>query len=136
MKKKNFPVSEVRRFMEPGPVVLVSSAWKGKSNVMTMGWHMMLSEEPSLIGCFIWDQDHSFKMIRKSKECVINLPTVDIAKIVVKIGNTSGRDIDKFAKFKLTASPAAKEGRQEGGATTTERIPSTAIRAAAEPSPP
>ena len=108
MKKKNFPVSKVRRFMEPGPVVLVSSAWKGKSNVMTMGWHMMLSEEPSLIGCFIWDEDHSFEMIRKSKECVINLPTVDIAKIVVKIGNTSGRDIDKFAKFKLTASPAAK----------------------------
>jgi len=109
-RKKNFPVSDVRRFLEPGPVVLVSSRWKARSNIMTMGWHMVMSEEPSLIGCFIWDQDHSFEMIRKSRECVINIPTVDLAPTVVKIGNTSGRDIDKFATFKLTALPAKKVG--------------------------
>ena len=52
-RKKNFPVADVRRFIEPGPVVLVSSRWKGETNIMTMGWHMVMSEEPSLIGCFI-----------------------------------------------------------------------------------
>lgn len=102
-KKKDFPVSNVRRFIEPGPIVLVSSAYKGEQNIMTMGWHMIMEFEPSLIGCYIWNENHSFNMIRKSKECVINVPTVDIAEIVVGVGNCSGRDEDKFEKFNLTA---------------------------------
>jgi flavin reductase (DIM6/NTAB) family NADH-FMN oxidoreductase RutF len=100
--KKDFPVSNIRMFLEPGPIVLVSSVWKGETNIMTMGWHMVMGEEPSLIGCYIWDANYSFNMIRKSKECVINIPTVEIATTVIRIGNCSGRDTDKFAKFKLT----------------------------------
>jgi flavin reductase (DIM6/NTAB) family NADH-FMN oxidoreductase RutF len=106
--KRNFPVGNIRRFLEPGPIVLVSSAWKGETNIMTMGWHMVMGFQPSLIGCFIWDQNHSFNLVRKSKECVINIPTVDLAPKVVDIGNTSGRTIDKFAEFGLTAVPAAR----------------------------
>lgn len=104
--KQDFPVSDVRRFLEPGPIVLVSSAWKGQQNIMTMGWHMVMETEPSLIGCYIWTENHSFEMIRRSKQCVFNVPTVDLATKVVGIGNSSGRDIDKFAKFKLTPQPA------------------------------
>ena len=107
-QKKDFPVSNVRRFLEPGPVVLVSSAWQGETNVMTMGWHMIMEFEPSLVGCYIWSENHSFDMVRRSKECVINVPTVDLAEQVVGIGNTSGRDIDKFARFGLTAVRGAK----------------------------
>lgn len=106
--KRDFPVANVRRFLEPGPIVLVSSAWKGQTNIMTMGWHMIMEFEPSLVGCYIWRENHSFEMIRRSKECVINVPTVDMAKTVVAIGNTSGADIDKFATFKLTATNATK----------------------------
>jgi flavin reductase (DIM6/NTAB) family NADH-FMN oxidoreductase RutF len=105
-KKKDFPVSDVRRFLEPGPIVLLSSSWKGEENIMTMGWHMMM--EYSLIGCYIWTEDHSFDMVRKSKECVINIPTVDLAETVVKIGNCSGRDVNKFEEFNLTPQPAEK----------------------------
>lgn len=108
MKKKDFPVSEVRRFLEPGPIVLVSSAWKGKCDIMTMGWHMIMGFEPSLIGCYIWDENYSHELIKKSKQCVINVPTVDIATTVVKIGNCSGRDIDKFETFKLTSEKGKK----------------------------
>lgn len=100
--KKDFPAWNVRRFLEPGPIVLVSSAWKGEQNIMTMGWHMIMEFEPSLIGCYIWTENHSFQMVKKSKECVINIPTVDIASTVVGIGNCSGRDVDKFEKFGLT----------------------------------
>lgn len=106
--KKDFPVSNVRRFLEPGPIVLVSSAWKGRTNIMTMGWHMIMEFEPSLVGCYIWDANYSFEMIRRSRECVINVPTVELATTVVRIGNCSGRDVDKFAKFKLTATPGEK----------------------------
>jgi flavin reductase (DIM6/NTAB) family NADH-FMN oxidoreductase RutF len=106
--KKNLPVGDIRRFLEPGPIVLVSTAWKDETNIMTMGWHMVMGFEPSLIGCFIWDQNHSFDLARKSKECVINIPTVDLAPKVVDIGNSSGREIDKFAEFGLTAVPGKK----------------------------
>lgn len=106
--KKDFPVSNVRRFLEPGPIVLVSSAWKDKTNIMTMGWHMIMEFEPSLIGCYIWSENASRNMIQKSKECVINIPTVDIAATVVKIGNCSGRDVNKFETFNLTPVPGKK----------------------------
>src|SRR3546814_3759829 len=102
-EKKGFPVSDVRRFLEPGPIVLVSSAWRERTNIMAMGWHMVMGFHPSLIGCYIWSENYSFDMIRKSKQCVINIPTADLGTKVVCIGNSSGRDVDKFAKFKLTA---------------------------------
>jgi flavin reductase (DIM6/NTAB) family NADH-FMN oxidoreductase RutF len=105
-KKKDFPVSDMRSLIEPGPIVLVSSHWKGKSNIMTMGWHMVM--DYSTIGCFIWDQNHSREMIRKSKECVINVPTHDIIRKVIAIGNSTGADIDKFAEFALTPATAVK----------------------------
>jgi flavin reductase (DIM6/NTAB) family NADH-FMN oxidoreductase RutF len=107
-KKRDFPVSDIRRFLEPGPVVLVSSAWKGKMNIMTMGWHTVMEFTPSLIGCIISNQNHSFGMIKKSRECVINIPTQDMARKVVGIGNCSGSEIDKFKEFKLTAISASK----------------------------
>jgi len=106
--KRDFPVSDVRRFIEPGPIVLVSSAHGGETNIMTMGWHMIMEFEPSLIGCYIWSENHTRDLIRKSRECVINVPTVDMASKVVGIGNCSGRDTDKFARFNLTAEPSAK----------------------------
>src|SRR5262249_61415695 len=97
MRKRDWPVRDVRRFIEPGPIVLVSSAWKGETNIMTMGWHMVMGEEPSLIGCYIWDRNHSRELIRKSKECVFNIPTADIAATVVRIGNCSGPDVANVA---------------------------------------
>jgi flavin reductase (DIM6/NTAB) family NADH-FMN oxidoreductase RutF len=107
-KKKDFPVGQIRRFLEPGPVVLVSSAWKGRNNIMTMGWHTVMEFSPSLIGCIISSQNHSFEIIKKSKECIFNIPTQSMARKVVGIGNCSGSEVDKFTKFKLTAKPATK----------------------------
>lgn len=104
--KKDFPVSDVRRFLEPGPIVLVSSLWKGEKDIMTMGWHMIM--DYTHIGCYIWTQNHSFDLIRKSKECVINIPTIELADKVVGIGNCSGRDVNKFDEFRLTALSGEK----------------------------
>jgi flavin reductase (DIM6/NTAB) family NADH-FMN oxidoreductase RutF len=105
-KKHNFPVSEIRRFLESGPIVLVSSAFKSERNIMTMGWHTVMEFVPSLVGCVIASGNHSYELVNRSKECVINVPTVELARTVAGIGNCSGADTDKFAKFKLTAAPA------------------------------
>lgn len=102
-KKHDFPVSDIRRFLEPGPVVLVSSAYKDQRNIMAMGWHMVMEFTPSLVGCLISSGNHSHEMIARSKNCVINIPALELARTVAKIGNCSGADTDKFKKFKLTA---------------------------------
>jgi flavin reductase (DIM6/NTAB) family NADH-FMN oxidoreductase RutF len=106
--KMDFPVSQIRRYLEPGPIVLVSSAWKGKTDIMTMGWHTVMEFTPSLVGCVIAGGNYSFDLIRKSRECVINLPTVRLLDEVVGIGNCSGAAIDKFQRFGLTAVPASR----------------------------
>ena len=105
-QKRDFPVSQVRRYLEPGPIVLVSSRWKGRANIMTLGWHTVMEFAPSLVGCMIAGGNHSFDMIRRSRECVINLPTTALVDTVVGIGNTSGADIDKFETFGLAADKA------------------------------
>jgi flavin reductase (DIM6/NTAB) family NADH-FMN oxidoreductase RutF len=89
-------------------VVLVSSAYKGERDMMTMGWHMVMMDEPSLVGCFIWDQNYSHELVRRSKECVINVPEVGLAETVVGIGNYHGPEPDKFQQFGLTAEKGAK----------------------------
>jgi flavin reductase (DIM6/NTAB) family NADH-FMN oxidoreductase RutF len=106
--KHDFPVDQARRYLEPGPIVLISSQHKGRTNIMTLGWQTVLEFTPSLVGCVIASSNHSFEMIRKSRECVINVPTVDLAYEVVKIGNCSRDTVDKFAKFKLTPQLAKK----------------------------
>lgn len=104
--KRDFPVSNIRRYLEPGPIVLVTSAWKGKTNIMTTGWHSVMEFTPSLVGCVIAGSNHSFDLIRRSRECAINLPTLGLIDEVVGIGNCSGEFIDKFETFGLTAVPA------------------------------
>lgn len=107
-RKIDFPLGQIRRYLEPGPIVLVSSHWHGRHNIMTLGWHAVMEFTPALVGCVISSANHSFEMIRGSGECVINLPTVVLADTVVRIGNCCGAQVDKFAAFGLTPQPAQR----------------------------
>jgi len=107
MAKKSFPLSRVYSLLEPGPVVLVSTARDSRPNIMTMSWHTMMEFEPPLVGCVISNRNHSFGMLKATNECVINIPTVEIAEKVASCGNSSGADIDKFKTFGLTPKPAS-----------------------------
>jgi flavin reductase (DIM6/NTAB) family NADH-FMN oxidoreductase RutF len=104
---KPLPVSRTYRLLESGPVVLVTTARGARQNVMTMGFHMMVQHDPPLVGCVIGPWDYSYKTLRTTRECVIAIPTVDLASKVVDIGNCSGADVDKFATFGLTPRPAS-----------------------------
>lgn len=108
MKKKSLPLSQVYRLLEPGPVVLLTTVDANRPNIMTMSWHMMIDFDPPLVGCVVSNRDFTLDILRKTKECVINIPTVEIARQVTGCGNTSGRNIDKFRKFGLTPSAALK----------------------------
>jgi flavin reductase (DIM6/NTAB) family NADH-FMN oxidoreductase RutF len=106
MAKRNLPLSQVYRLIEPGPVVLVTTASGGRANIMTMSWHMMVDFEPPILACVMSNRNYSFDLLKKSKECVINIPTVQLAKKVVACGNISGRNLDKFREFGLTPAAA------------------------------
>jgi flavin reductase (DIM6/NTAB) family NADH-FMN oxidoreductase RutF len=101
---RELELSRAFTLIEPGPVVLVTTYDGSKNNVMTISWTMVLDFTSAFaITTGAWN--HSFAALRKSKECVIAIPTVDLLDRVVEIGTCSGADIDKFAKFKLTALP-------------------------------
>jgi flavin reductase (DIM6/NTAB) family NADH-FMN oxidoreductase RutF len=105
---KDLPLSKVYQLLEPGPVVLLATARKGRANIMTMSWHMMVEFEPPLVACVVSNADYSFAALRATKECVIAVPALELAPKVVGIGNCSGRDVDKFKRFSLTQAPAER----------------------------
>lgn len=97
-------LSRVFTLIEPGPVVLVTTRDGDKSNIMTISWTMVLDFSPQLaITTGSWN--HSYDALRKTRECVIAIPTVDLLDRVIGIGTCSGADTDKFSKFKLTPVP-------------------------------
>jgi flavin reductase (DIM6/NTAB) family NADH-FMN oxidoreductase RutF len=110
MRKRTLPLARVYRLLEPGPVVLLTTARKGRANVMAMSWHTMLEFEPPLVGCVVSNRNHSFEALRTTKECVIAIPTAELAPKVVRCGNVSGRSVDKFATIGLTPVPAVMVG--------------------------
>lgn len=105
---RSLALSKVYQLLEPGPVVLLTTAQKGRTNVMTMSWHMMIEFEPPRIACVVSEGDYSFAALKATDECVIAVPAAKLASKVVKIGNCHGDEVDKFKKFKLTPVP----GRQ------------------------
>ncbi len=102
------PLAKVYQLLEPGPVVLLTTARNGRANVMAMSWHMMVEFEPPQVACVVNANNHSFAALRTTGECVIAIPARRLAKAVVAVGNASGRDIDKFATFGLTKVAATR----------------------------
>jgi flavin reductase (DIM6/NTAB) family NADH-FMN oxidoreductase RutF len=98
---RELKLSKAFTLMESGPVVLVTTHDGRKANVMTISWTMVMDFTP-VFAITTGEWNHSFAALRKHKECVIAIPTVDMLDKVVGIGTCSGTDTDKFAKFKLT----------------------------------
>ncbi|MCE1237113.1 MAG: flavin reductase family protein [Hyphomicrobiales bacterium] len=95
--------------IEPGPVVLVTTHDGVRANVMTITWTMVLGFSAEFaITTGAWN--YSWGALERTRECVLAIPTVDLIDTAIGVGACSGRDTDKFAKFRLTALP----GRQVG----------------------
>ena len=94
-------ISKAFTLIEPGPVVLITTNDGKKNNVMTISWTMVLDFTP-VFALTTGKWNHSFAALRKTKECVVSIPAVDMLDKVVGIGTCSGAETDKFAKFNLT----------------------------------
>lgn len=98
---RKLKLSKAFTLMESGPVVLVTTHDGKKNNIMTISWTMVLDFTP-VFAITTGEWNHSFAALRKNRECVIAIPTVDMLDQVVGIGTCSGADTDKFARFNLT----------------------------------
>jgi flavin reductase (DIM6/NTAB) family NADH-FMN oxidoreductase RutF len=96
---KELPLAKVYQLIEPGPVVLLTTAHMGNANIMAMSWHMMVEFEPPLIACIVSNANYTFAALRA-------IPALELASKVVEIGNCSGRDVEKFERFGLSAVKA------------------------------
>ena len=102
---RTLKLSRAFTLIEPGPVVLVTTRDRGRDNVMTVSWTMVVDFTPVFaITTGAWN--HSYAALRRTRECVLAIPTVDLLDTVVGIGTCSGADTDKFARFGLTARPS------------------------------
>ncbi len=110
MARRSLALSEVYRLLEPGPVVLLTTAAKGRANIMAQSWHTMVEFNPPLVACVVSNRNFTFETLKATRECVINIPTVKLAQKVVACGNCSGRKVDKLARFNLTPIAASKVG--------------------------
>lgn len=107
MPLSEMPLAKAFTLIEPGPVILVTTNDRGRNNIMTISWHMVLDFTPR-IALTTGPWNYSFQALIDSKECVLAIPTVDLAEKVVGIGDCSGVKVDKFKKFALTPLPAAE----------------------------
>lgn len=95
--------------LEPGPVVLVTTRDRERNNVMTISWTMVMDFTPRF-AITTGEWNHSWRALRRTRECVLAIPAVDMLDTVVGIGTCSGADTDKFAEFGLTAVPGTRVG--------------------------
>jgi flavin reductase (DIM6/NTAB) family NADH-FMN oxidoreductase RutF len=98
---KKMQIRKAFTLIESGPVVLVTTNDRKKNNVMTISWTMVMDFTP-LFAITTGPWNYSFAALRKTKECVISIPTVDMLDKVIGLGTCSGSDTDKFEKFMLT----------------------------------
>lgn len=98
---RKMQIGKVFTLIESGPVVLVTTHDGKKNNIMTISWTMVVDFTP-IFAMTTGPWNYSYAALRRSRECVISIPTVDLIDKVVGIGTCSGADTDKFQEFGLT----------------------------------
>jgi flavin reductase (DIM6/NTAB) family NADH-FMN oxidoreductase RutF len=102
---KKLGLGKAFTLLESGPVVFVTTNDGARNNVMTISWTMVVDFTPTFaITTGPWN--YSYAALRRSRECVIAIPAVDLIDRVVGVGTCSGADTDKFEKFGLTPKKA------------------------------
>jgi len=104
MPLTELPIEKAFMLIEPGPVLLVTTQNHGRNNIMTISWHMAL-DFSARVALATGPWNYSFNALMSTRECVLNVPAVDLAEKTVRIGDCSGADVDKFKEFWLTPLP-------------------------------
>jgi flavin reductase (DIM6/NTAB) family NADH-FMN oxidoreductase RutF len=88
--------ADARRLLNPGPVGIVTTAWRGNTNAAPIAWMTPLSIDPPLVGCAIQPERHTAAMIRFSGAFAINIPGPSLLKQTAFLGAHTGLDTNKL----------------------------------------
>jgi len=108
--RRNLSEHDARRLLVCGPLVLVTTTWRGNDDVMPAAWTTPLSADPPFIGVAVHPSRHTHDMIRFSEEFALNIPGRALMNHAQYFGTTSGRDLDKLETAKLPTFHARKVG--------------------------
>ena len=92
--------------LAPLPVVMATVGDNVNSNIITSAWTGVVCSQPPRVYISVRHERHSYEMLKKSGEFVINFVSENLLASCDYCGIRSGRDIDKFAEMKLTKLPA------------------------------
>ncbi len=90
----------------PLPAVMVSCGNMDKSNIVTVAWTGVVCSDPAMVYISLRDTRHSYNMIKKSKEFVINLTNESLVRKTDWCGVRTGSKVDKFKEMNLTKEEA------------------------------
>lgn len=106
--KKPVDLRHAYRLLAHGPVLLLTTQFRGQPNVMTVGWSTPLAGSEPLIGVAIAPARLSHDFISRTDEFALNVPHLDLLGRVYYCGTTSGRDADKWETAPLTPAEASE----------------------------
>lgn len=91
----------------PLPAVMVScGSTPDEYNILTVSWTGTICTNPPMCYISVRPERHSYEIIRRNMEFVINLTTEELAQQTDWCGVRSGKDYDKFAEMNLTPAKA------------------------------
>lgn len=92
----------------PLPAVLISCGESEQEyNLFTVAWTGTVCTNPPMCYISVRPERHSYPIIKRTGEFVINLTTASLARATDWCGVRSGRDYDKFSEMGLHAETAA-----------------------------
>jgi len=106
--RRNLSEHDARRLLVCGPLVLVSTTWRGKDDVAPVAWTTPLSADPPFIGIAVHPSRHTHDMIRFSEEFALNIPGRKLLNHAQYFGTTSGRNLDKLETSQIPTFRARK----------------------------
>lgn len=96
----------ISEIANPRQIILVTSRWQNKDDIITLAWHMPLSFDPMMYGISIGKKRFSLELIRNSKVFVVNFISKEFKEDILFCGEVSGREVDKFKETRFEKEEA------------------------------
>lgn len=91
----------------PVPAVLVTSGTAdGEKSIMTASWTGIVNTRPPMVYLSIRPERHSYSVIKKCGQFVLNLTTAELARQVDFCGMKSGKNTDKLSVCGFSLIPS------------------------------
>lgn len=99
--RRSIPALDARRLLGGGPVVLVTTSWRGNENAMPAAFVTPISFDPPLLGLSVHPSRHTHDMIKYSEEFALNFPSRELLHHCQYLASISGREFNKLEMIKL-----------------------------------